>query len=906
MACQFKIDWRNPDYTEVYEYRADLLNGIRSDSTGGVLKQLKLFYADNPVQFMIDWGVTFDPRNAFKRDHTGKRLATKFPFIPFDKQEELLYWLLDRMNNREDGLIEKSRDEGVSWLVVGLGATLCIFIDGFKVGYGSRKEDYVDKLGDPKSLFWKAREFVDYLPEEFRAGWVRGKTDPFMRMLFPDTGSAMTGEAGSGIGRGDRCSVYFVDEAQPLDAKIMTPSGWKLMGNITVGDSVIGQKGKPVKVTHINECGLQQIYHVAFSDGTHTECSEHHLWKVQKVYGNRKTEATLRTDELLGNYVYHSPGGQTQFRYRIPTCSPVEFNKSSKPLPLHPYLLGALLGDGSVGSRSLKITTADAEIVQAFRDLLPDGVKVGAYDGRYSYNICDAVGRKRKGRYLESRAVTLVKQAGIFGLVSHTKYIPVDYLHASPTDRLEVLRGLMDTDGSASKTSGCESFYTSSSRLADDVTFLVQSLGGTVWLKIKPDARGYLDQYALQIALPDNVVPFRLARKADRLQFRKHPLGRTIVNIKPVGKKQARCITVEAEDGLYLTDSFIVTHNSAHLEQPEAVDMSLASTADTRIDLSSVNGRANPFAIKRFSGKLPVFTLHWKDDPRKDQVWYDAQCEKFDPIVVAQEIDIDYMASVENVIIPGAWAIAAVDAHTRLGLKVTGDRFGAFDVGDQGDKCAFCVGHGILIENVDEWTGKGSDIFNSVQTVFNLCDEYGLKSFVYDEDGLGASVKGDARIINLKRTNSDGADGPHRNPDAFIKAIPFRGSAAVVDPEKKFETTDRTNEDYFANLKAQSWFSLRTRFRNTYRWVMENKPCDPSKIISIAPNCKNRDRLIIELSQPTYLMNGAGKMLIDKVPEGATSPNLGDSTMMRYSPIRQNTIKITGAMMMKMQQRRRT
>jgi phage terminase large subunit len=541
VALPFKLDWKNPDYTEVYEYRAHLLNVLDEDKTGETLRKLKLYYAENPVQFIIDWGVTFDQRNALKRDKNGKRYKTKTPFIPFEKQEELLYWLLDRMNNSDDGLIEKSRDEGVSWITIALGATMCMFMPGVKIGYGSRKEEYVDKIGDPKSLFWKAREFVDNVPVEFRAGWVRGRHDPFMRMIFPDTGSAMTGESGNNIGRGDRCSVYFVDEA-------------------------------------------------------------------------------------------------------------------------------------------------------------------------------------------------------------------------------------------------------------------------------------------------------------------------------------------------------------AHLEQPESVDMSLSSTTDCRIDLSSVNGRANPFAIKRFSGKIPVFTFHWKDDPRKDQAWRDKLEDKYDPIVIAQEHDIDYMASVENVILPSVWVMAAIDAHGRLGLTPSGDKFGALDVGDQGDKCTFCAAHGWLIEDVEEWAGKGSDLFYSAQKAVNLCDEYKYKSFRYDGDGLGASVKGDVRVINETR------DVDHK-----IQVVEFRGSAAVVDPTKTFENTDRTNLDYFANLKAQAWFDLRTRFRNTYRWVVENKPpLDKSKIISIAPNCKNRDRLVIELSQPTYTMNGAGKMLIDKVPDGAKSPNLADSVMMRMAKLKLTQIKISGSVMSKM------
>ncbi|EMN8265887.1 TerL protein, partial [Escherichia coli] len=137
----------------------------------------------------------------------------------------------------------------------------------------------------------------------------------------------------------------------------------------------------------------------------------------------------------------------------------------------------------------------------------------------------------------------------------------------------------------------------------------------------------------------------------------------------------------------------------------------------------------NPFAQKRHGGKIPVFTFHWRDDPRKDEEWYRRECEKIDnPVVVAQELDLNYSASAEGVLIPSDWVQAAVDAHIKLGIQPTGKRLGAMDVADEGrDKNAFSTRHGFLLENVREWSGVGSDIYQSVEKVFGFCEQDNLE-----------------------------------------------------------------------------------------------------------------------------------------------------------------------------------
>lgn len=195
----------------------------------GSEEKLKEYYRDNPVAFIDDWGTTFDPRNA----EIG--LPTVIPLVLFPKQVEFVNWLVARWKAREDGLVEKSRDMGVSWLCVAVGIWMWTFHPGVVVGFGSRKEEYVDKLGDPKSLFWKARQFINMLPKEFRpAGYSESKHAPHMRILNPENGSTLVGEAGDNIGRGNRTSIYFKDEsayyehADAIDAALSQTSNCKI------------------------------------------------------------------------------------------------------------------------------------------------------------------------------------------------------------------------------------------------------------------------------------------------------------------------------------------------------------------------------------------------------------------------------------------------------------------------------------------------------------------------------------------------------------------------------------------------------------------------------------------------------------------------------------------------------
>jgi hypothetical protein len=323
--------------------------------------------------------------------------------------------------------------------------------------------------------------------------------------------------------------------------------------------------------------------------------------------------------------------------------------------------------------------------------------------------------------------------------------------------------------------------------------------------------------------------------------------------------------------------SIFFVDEAAHLERPELVDASLSTNTDCRIDISSVSGMANPFARKRHSGKYKTFRFHWRDDPRKDDAWYAAQREILDPVTLAAEIDIDYRGSVEGALIPSAWVQAAIGAHLKLGLQPSGSKYAGLDVADEGrDSNALAGRHGFLLQHLHSWSGKDSDIFKTVVRAFFLCDQYGYETLTYDADGLGAGVRGDANRINQERHD---AGGQARQ----INVEPFRGSGEVHDPTGEL-MPERKNKDFFANLKAMSWWCLRLRFQATWR-ALAGLPYMADDLICIDPELEELTPLISELSQPTYSINSVGKIKVDKAPDGTASPNLGDAVMIAFSPI---------------------
>ena len=336
-------------------------------------------------------------------------------------------------------------------------------------------------------------------------------------------------------------------------------------------------------------------------------------------------------------------------------------------------------------------------------------------------------------------------------------------------------------------------------------------------------------------------------------------------------------ITGEAGDNLGRggRKAIYFVDEAAHLSHPMLVDGSLIATTDCRIDMSSVSieGMANHFAQKRHSGQVDVFTMHWRDDLRKNEAWAEKKRETTDPAIWNSEYELNYMAAAEGTIIPFQWIQDSIGASQKLNIKPSGVKRGALDVADQGrDVNAFAARYGIEVTHCSTWSGAGSDLFATAEQAFMLCDNLQLEGYDYDADGLGAGIRGDATRIQARRKDQ------RLKP---LSVVAFRGSAGVLDPERKVEGTDRTNLDMFQNLKAQSWWALRRRFAETHNAVT-GKKYDPDAIISLSPGIANLTALVNELAQPQWKYSTTGKLQVDKVPDGAASPNRADAIMMLF------------------------
>jgi phage terminase large subunit len=234
-----------------------------------------------------------------------------------------------------------------------------------------------------------------------------------------------------------------------------------------------------------------------------------------------------------------------------------------------------------------------------------------------------------------------------------------------------------------------------------------------------------------------------------------------------------------------------------------------------------------------------------------------------------------------NALILPQWVEAAIDAHKVLGFEPMGETLGALDVADEGDDSnALSIRHGVVLMSVDEWSGRGLDLYKTAEMAIKICLDHGAGRMLFDADGLGAAIRGDARVITDKM-------------GAKLDAVPFRGSGELYDPKgivpglSKIEGADklaRRNNDYFKNHKAQAWHSLKLRFERTYRAVAFGEQYDPADMISISSDIKHLNKIKAELSQPVMSANGAGQMVVDKAPKGFKSPNLADSVMMCYNP----------------------
>ena len=376
--------------------------------------------------------------------------------------------------------------------------------------------------------------------------------------------------------------------------------------------------------------------------------------------------------------------------------------------------------------------------------------------------------------------------------------------------------------------------------------------------------------------------------------FKKHMTYMKIIN-----PENGAVITGESGDNIGRggRSSIYFKDEAAHYERPEKIEAALGDNTDVQIDISSVNGTGNVFYRRRMAGqewneteprekgKVQVFIFDWRDNPLKSQEWYDQRRKKAEEEgllhLFAQEVDRDYTSSKDRIVIPAKWVKSAIDAHIKLGIKNDGEKVAGLDVADEGgDKNALTIRYGVIMQACDDW-GEG-DAGETARKAISMCKEASVGQLYYDAVGVGSGIKSETnRMIKEGQISTS------------LRIIPWNGGSSVINPEKHIIPQDRqspTNEDFYSNLKAQAWWSLRNRFEKTYKVITQGAKYPHEELISIPSTLPKLHQIVNELSQPTFDYNGKGKLQIEKKPDGTKSPNLADSINMCYFPMRTTTI----------------
>jgi hypothetical protein len=370
-------------------------------------------------------------------------------------------------------------------------------------------------------------------------------------------------------------------KCEPKNNRIFTPFGRKNIGDIKVGDKVIGSDGKPHNVIGVFPQGVKETYRITFNDGFSILTGDEHLWSVlspnygkNTKNGRRKKSLVLSTKQMYeGGKIkvkgidynkdkeyeietyYKSPNSNN--KWQIPIVEPIQFERNDN-LPINPYFLGLILGDGHINKSSCVFTVHCDDYDELFDS--------------FGLNENKKIKNQRKGNKLIGRGV--LNGLKLNETRSHNKFIPEIYKYSSVENRLSILQGLMDTDGhcmfnGGGKFLGTE-FSTISKQLCDDVVEIVQTLGGIARVKTRIPTYTYNGEkkkgklsYRVNIKLPKGMNPFKLKRKANKyIEPKKYPTGRYIKNIEKVGFEDSVCISVDSPDKLYVTEHCIVTHNT--------------------------------------------------------------------------------------------------------------------------------------------------------------------------------------------------------------------------------------------------------------------------------------------------------------------------------------------------------
>ena len=350
----------------------------------------------------------------------------------------------------------------------------------------------------------------------------------------------------------------FGSNAHPYNQLVRTPNGIKQWGDIKVGDYLYSINGTVTKVVDIPIDEELDIYRITLRDGRTIEASEGHLWEVWKGSSKIKRKY-LKTTKEIQNDIAYIRENSFESKYYIRNAGAIQYEEQN--IPMNPYLLGLLIGDGSMSNKHTSCGnklhfTSTIEDMKFYGDFL-----------NLSYRTTD----NRHHVIDYPNWGTIVKQLGLDCKNSHTKFIPDIYKYNTYNVRLNILQGLLDTDGSCPLNGGCPTYCTVSNRLAEDVIEVARSLGINCNKRISYNKYGSV----YEVIFYTNIPIFKLPRKLNRQQnivVRARDSFIGITSIEYVGKKKAKCVTVDRNDGLYLIGDFVITHNCKGVNATAAIN----------------------------------------------------------------------------------------------------------------------------------------------------------------------------------------------------------------------------------------------------------------------------------------------------------------------------------------------
>lgn len=768
---------------------------------------------------------------------------------------------------------------------------------------------------------------------------------------------------------------------------IMHDGSTKKVEDIVVGDKVMGQDGAARNVMHTTT-GRSEMFKVSQAFGQDYVVNADHILSVKKSDAakadGRYPDMGDTVNVPVQEFMAWSERKRNHFKgYRV------GFEFSEKELDIPPYLLGLWLGDGN--KDSLSITTEDAEIetyIRYIAEVRGLGVNVNTKkdNSASTYRIFDK-SKKPFPLWEAFRSYGIVSERYENGVKKTSagksnKAIPLEYLTASREQRLEVLAGIIDSDGTYSKAKACFVITQKDEQLARDIHKLASWLGfpalisekKTTWTYngVKKEGRAY----SISISGDISTIPTIISRKmADKRELTRNKDGaRSVLRVESIGMGDYAGFSIDG-DHLFCLEDGTVTHNSwdaagfaIFLANTYTVRFLCARQIQSKIEESVYTllktqihrfGMQNNFEIlknkivNKKTGSEFIFYGLWRHieeikslegidvcwieeahsltrnqweilEPtiRKDhsQFWllfnpdlvtdfvYQHFVINTPPDTVVRHINYDenpflsdtilkvieakkkqdyedyehtYLGVAksddEMAIIKRSWLNAAVDAHIKLGFKPEGSRVIGYDVADAGeDTNATAYKHGSVLLGIDEWQGREDEMQKSSARAYGMAQSKGAK-IIYDSIGVGAGTGSNISKLNQEASNRFSAN---------VEYAKFAASGSVIKPKKEYEH-GVTNKDMFSNLKAQAWWSVANRLRNTYNAIQNGDKFSPDEMISISSDLPQLEAIKAQLSTPRQDRDNSGKVMVESKKElkkrGVASPNLADAVVMAFS-----------------------